>query len=601
MREAVTLTQSPATSHQSHLYYIGDEDKSGSAGEKRVSRATHATSESTSKNAQHSLTQRASGFERNESSRRDCSYGAVHQSHIKVAQLGDWKKKAKLRLQRWAYFLSGYKYKVEIVKSKANGNCDALSRLPIDDSTLVFETEYTHINYVEEECPMVDFQAVKRALGNDKTLRKIISYTQADWPKTTELSEIEKTFYTKRHELSYENGCLSWGHRIVIPEILQNKILQAIHSSHLGIVKMKHIARNYFWWPNIDVDIENLANSCSNCLESRPYPTKTPLTTWLWPSQPWSRIHMDFAKFNDSMFLIAIDAHSKWPIVVNMKNDTTAKNLIKEIDSIFANKGYPDHIVSDNGTQFTSNEFASYLRKFRIKHTFSAPFYPATNGAAENFVKTFKDKVKKIMKDGHSLEFSLNRFLADYRNTPHCSTGVSPAQLMYKRKLKTRFDLIVGDTRHTVEAHQFDQHRFTHGNRHIEFLVGDIVYARDYRKDTPENARAITVTQSSPAMYTVKFADGFITKRHVNQIVRTALKPQLDRGESEALGNNYAYDNSISNEREDSVNLHSKKCKSANSSVSASKEKVKRKRIDGNMPGAVRRSPRLANNVQQSN
>jgi len=37
------------------------------------------------------------------------------------------------RLQRWAYFLSGYKYTIEYVKSKDNGNCDALSRLPIED------------------------------------------------------------------------------------------------------------------------------------------------------------------------------------------------------------------------------------------------------------------------------------------------------------------------------------------------------------------------------------------------------------------------------------------------------------------------------------
>ncbi|XP_011705682.1 PREDICTED: uncharacterized protein K02A2.6-like, partial [Wasmannia auropunctata] len=500
------------------------------------------------------------------------------------------------RLQSWAYFLSGYCYKIEVVKSRANGNCDALSRLPIDDSTLIFETEYTHINFIEEECPMLDFQAVKQALSHDKLLRKIVTYIQTEWPEVSKLTEIEKSYYNKRHELNYENGCLSRGHRIVIPEILQNQILKSIYSSHLGIVKMKHIARNYFWWPHIDVDIENLANSCSNCLEARPYPTKTPLTPWLWPSHPWSRIHMDFAKFYDCMFLIIVDAHSKWPIVINMKNDTTARNLIKELDTIFADKGYPSHIVSDNGTQFTSDEFAAYLKQFRIKHTFSAPFYPATNGAAENFVKTFKDKVKKIMKDGHSLDFSVNRFLADYRNTPHCSTNVPPAQLMYKRQLKTRFDLINCDTRRTVEDNQFIQQRSTHGKRRIELQKGDIVYAKDYRKDTPNNARAIIVKQLSPIMYTLQFADGFTTKRHANQIVSSALKPVPKRGDSEAPIVDSLRDINTCNGRNKSAKCNSQKCQSATTSVGKDlSEKVKRKKDTSNVLVTPRRSPRLAN------
>ena len=55
------------------------------------------------------------------------------------------------RLQRWAYFLSGYTYTIEVVKSKANGNCDALSRLPIEDNTAVFPNEYTSLNYTSSK------------------------------------------------------------------------------------------------------------------------------------------------------------------------------------------------------------------------------------------------------------------------------------------------------------------------------------------------------------------------------------------------------------------------------------------------------------------
>lgn len=54
------------------------------------------------------------------------------------------------RLQRWTYFLSRFTYKIEYIKSGQNGNCDALSRLSINDSTPIFDNEYTAIKYVEE-------------------------------------------------------------------------------------------------------------------------------------------------------------------------------------------------------------------------------------------------------------------------------------------------------------------------------------------------------------------------------------------------------------------------------------------------------------------
>ena len=49
---------------------------------------------------------------------------------------------------------------------------------------------------------------------------------------------------------------------MVIPPKLRNCVLQELHFSHLGMVKMKTLARNYVWWPDIDKEIEKLAKSC---------------------------------------------------------------------------------------------------------------------------------------------------------------------------------------------------------------------------------------------------------------------------------------------------------------------------------------------------
>jgi len=80
-----------------------------------------------------------------------------------------------------------------------------------------------------------------------------------------------------------------------------------------------------------------------------------------------------------------------------------------------------------------------------IKHVLTAPGHPATNGQAEIFVKVLKKSILATLdKDCHGcLETITNRFLAEYRNSPHCTTGETPAKLFFGRSLKTRFDLMI--------------------------------------------------------------------------------------------------------------------------------------------------------------
>ena len=60
-----------------------------------------------------------------------------------------------------------------------------------------------------------------------------------------------KPYYERRNELTVHQGCILWGMREVIPNKLQDRVLEELHDGHLGVVKMKALARSYFWWPNI--------------------------------------------------------------------------------------------------------------------------------------------------------------------------------------------------------------------------------------------------------------------------------------------------------------------------------------------------------------
>ena len=100
----------------------------------------------------------------------------------------------------------------------------------------------------------------------------------------------------------------------VVPHKIRNRILHELHDGHIGIVKMTGLARSYVWWPGIDQYIESLAKKCQICQKVQFEAPTVPLHPWEWPIEPWQRIHVDYAgPFMGHMFLIIVDAHSKWP------------------------------------------------------------------------------------------------------------------------------------------------------------------------------------------------------------------------------------------------------------------------------------------------
>ena len=129
---------------------------------------------------------------------------------------------------------------------------------------------------------------------------------------------------------------------------------------------------------------------------NRKNPPEAPLHPWEWPSKRWERIHIDYAgPFLGKMFLVVIDAYSKW-IEVHRVNTATSRVTIEKLRSTFAIHGFPITIVSDNGRNFCREEFEEFLAKNGIHHRRKAPYHPASNGLAERAVQTFKKGMKKM-------------------------------------------------------------------------------------------------------------------------------------------------------------------------------------------------------------
>lgn len=232
---------------------------------------------------------------------------------------------------------------------------------------------------------------------------------------------------------------------MVVPVKLRSCLLRELHRDHTDIWKMKAVARSYFWWPWLDKEIERVASSCTECQLVKKAPPSAPLHPWVSPTKPWERIHLDFAgPFQNVTFLMAVDTHSKWPEVFVMSN-TTSTATIGVSRQLFAVYGLPSQVVTNNGTQFMSEEFATFMKMNGIKHIRSAPYHPATNGLAECFVQSLKQGLNTSLSGGKSLPYHFANLLLTYRSAPHAMTGVPPCLLFLKRQVRTRFDLLKPD------------------------------------------------------------------------------------------------------------------------------------------------------------
>ncbi|KAF6028631.1 hypothetical protein EB796_013067 [Bugula neritina] len=98
---------------------------------------------------------------------------------------------------------------------------------------------------------------------------------------------------------------------------------------------------------------------------------------------------------------------------------TTSRQTVQVLKDIFAIEGVPTTIVTDNGPQFSSQEFTNFCNSFHINHVLSPPYHPPSNGEAERFVRTFKSSVDKNCEGGASLDESIRLTLASYRTIPH--------------------------------------------------------------------------------------------------------------------------------------------------------------------------------------
>ena len=125
-----------------------------------------------------------------------------------------------------------------------------------------------------------------------------------------------------------------------------------------------------------------------------------------------------------------------------------------------------------------ASEFKDFCTANNITHIHSTQYHPKTNGLAEQAVRTFKERFSATRMHSEDLDLTLQRFLISrYRNTPHKSTGRSPAKLLLGRRIRTKLDLLKPDINHYMDK-ALTQQKVYHDTKakFSSFSIGDLVW-----------------------------------------------------------------------------------------------------------------------------
>jgi hypothetical protein len=321
-----------------------------------------------------------------------------------------------MRQQRLLLKLYEYDVQMEYLKGKNNVIADALSRLTASteqivepDTVIPVHTITSTINASESR-----LERLRKATASDSIMNQLSHYIIHGWPTHRHLSDpLTFDYWNYKSEISIEDGIIFKGDKLVIPEAERVSYTKDLHVGHLGEEKTLLRARQLVFWPNLTNDIRAVVSGCTSCQADRPALQREPMIPHEMPARPWEVVGIDFFEWNGSHYLLIADIFSKFPVIRGMTVTTTMKT-IAVLKTVFGEYGVPQQIMTDQGPQFTSQEFQEFTNSYEINTKHSSPRYPQSNGFIEAMVKTVKGILIRARDSGTDPQLAM----LIYRTTP---------------------------------------------------------------------------------------------------------------------------------------------------------------------------------------
>ena len=162
-------------------------------------------------------------------------------------------------------------------------------------------------------------------------------------------------------------------------------------------------------------------------------PRRQPMIPTELPDYPWQKVGTDLFHFKGVTYLLVVDYFSRYPEITKLTS-TTSLDIINALKSTFSRYGIPEMVMSDNGPQYSSQEFRDFAKAYNFNHVTSSTHFAQSNGQAERTVQT----LKKLLKESSDPHLAL----LIYRSTPFPWCKLSPAELLMGRRLRSNIPLL---------------------------------------------------------------------------------------------------------------------------------------------------------------
>ena len=178
------------------------------------------------------------------------------------------------------------------------------------------------------------------------------------------------------------------------------------------------------------------------------------------PSNPWIELSADFYTLHDgSEILVIIDDYSRFPVFKFVKS-TSHRFVLSALDEVFAEYGIPQVVKTDNGPPFQGQHFSDFAKQLDFKHRRITPLWPEANGEVERMMKNIKKVIRTATIEKEDWRHQQIKFLRNYRTTLHSTTGTSPAELLFGRRLNNKLpDVHRYDTSQKMKMKEYADRR----------------------------------------------------------------------------------------------------------------------------------------------
>lgn len=451
------------------------------------------------------------------------------------------------RLQRMLLRLQRFNLEVRYKKGSELYLADMLSRasLPRESSNLdaseknyeIFAAQLERVDHARNvKVSDPKLQQIRKLTQMDPELLTLMKVVLSGWPDEKEdVPPNIQDYYNFRDEITLQDGILYKGSKVIIPTIMRDLTLMRIHGSHQGAEACIRKARDIVFWPRITAEIKEVCQNCETCAKFVQKQQKEPMQSHKIPDLPWQIVSQDIFTLHSTQYLVTVDHYSDY-FEIDCLPDLSSETVVNHTKQHFARHGVPEVVVTDNGPQYVSAEYAEFAKSWEFSHVTSSPYHSQGNGKAEAAVKITKMLLKKAKAD----KKDPLQALLEYRNTPTETIGTSPAQRLMSRRTRTLLPTAkallqpeVQDPSITKEKIKLRRQRakiyYDRGSKHLpEIMEGEPVMLQPNKPKMPWE-RGSCLGQVSDRSYLVKTDHDTIVRRN-RKFLRPAV-PTLPAGD----------------------------------------------------------------------